>query len=111
MAPTPGEGQASTSRFRWLLGTLLALVTLTWLLYPLRPLEKAQVLHRDPVSYQCGDDETVRNVAIIGGCILAQGTERLTDLLYPRCWLRWGICSILPEEAQISMSAGQHHRL
>ncbi|KAI4136649.1 MAG: hypothetical protein L6R39_007682, partial [Caloplaca ligustica] len=68
MAPPPARERAPAAPRRWRLvaGALLGLVALTWLLYPSRPFERPQVLHRDPTSGACSEDEPIRNVAVIG---------------------------------------------
>ncbi|KAL9601009.1 MAG: hypothetical protein Q9219_002831 [cf. Caloplaca sp. 3 TL-2023] len=66
MAPSPPQHRASAPRRRWIWGVLLILVTLIWILYPSKPSEKPGILHRDPVSYDCGDDGILYSVAIIG---------------------------------------------
>ncbi|KAL8936323.1 MAG: hypothetical protein Q9216_004986, partial [Gyalolechia sp. 2 TL-2023] len=53
-------------RTRWLLGTLLVFVTLTWLLYPSSSRRKPHVYHNTSPYYQCRGDEILHNVAVIG---------------------------------------------
>lgn len=66
MASLQAREGAATSRRRWVLLALLAVVIFSWFLYPSRPLEQVHVLHRDSTSIHCTENVPVRNVAVIG---------------------------------------------